>query len=158
MLPPSHYHITGVKKDFHRTNKVVAMVAAIPMPMSELCDRLTISILKLRRLSDDQADKAMLRQQIDYYRNGIDERDTQLLSLIADLELENGLIWDAEHNIRKGLDADVPLEEIGRRALIIRDINMRRIAVKNSIAKHTGQAGFVDVKMNYARDSAEQYG
>jgi hypothetical protein len=126
---------------------------AIPMPMSELCDRLTISILKLRRLTDDQADKAALRKQIDYYRKGIDETDTQLLTLIEALERENGRIWDAEHNIRRGLDDAVPLEEIGRRALVIRDINMKRVAVKNSIAQHTGQAEFVDVKMNYARDA-----
>lgn len=127
---------------------------AIPMPMSELCDRLTIAILKARRLSDAQADKVALSRQIAYYRKGIDETDTHLLTLIEDLERENGRIWDAEHDIRKGLDTNASLAEIGRRALVIRDINMQRVAIKNKIAEHTDQAEFVDVKMNYARDAA----
>ena len=125
----------------------------VPMPMSELCDRLTIARLKQQRLSDEQASQKDLLAQIEYYLRGIDVSDFCLGDLVVELEKVNGKIWDAEHAIRKGLDDKVPLEEIGRRALVIRDLNMRRIAVKNAIANHTGQGEFIDVKMNYANGS-----
>jgi hypothetical protein len=129
------------------------MPQPIPMPMSELCDRLTIARLKLARLTEAQADHDAIRRQIQHYIQGVDTNDRPLWLLLESLEEVNGRIWDAEHSIRKGLDAHVPLEEIGRRALLIRDINMQRIAIKNAIAAHTGQAEFTDVKMNYARDA-----
>ena len=128
----------------------------VHMPMSELCDRYTIARLKQQRLSDDQANQFDLRAQVDYYKQGINDSDFHLGDLIVKLEKINGKIWDAEHNIRKGLDDEVPLEEIGRRALVIRDINMQRIAVKNEIAEYVGQAEFTDVKMNYARDAVSR--
>ena len=131
------------------------MPIPIPMPMSELCDRLTISMLKLKRLTAEEADHVALQQQIDYYNRGIDTTDWQLLQLLAELVEVNGQIWDAEHSIRKGLDDHSPMDEIGRRALVIRDINMRRIAIKNRIAQHTQQAEFTDVKMNYANMCCE---
>lgn len=36
---------------------------------------------------------------------------------------------------QKGTEANLPLEEIGRRAIKIRDWNNRRIALKNSMAE-----------------------
>lgn len=129
------------------------MPTAVPMPMSELCDRLTIARLKQQRLTSAQADQQDLNTQIAYYMQGIDCSDFVLNDLVHKLEKINGQIWDAEHNIRRGLDDEVSMEEIGRRALVVRDINMQRIAVKNQIADHCRQHEFTDVKMNYARDS-----
>jgi uncharacterized protein YdcH (DUF465 family) len=126
------------------------------MPMSELCDRYTIARLKQQRLPDDQARQSDLIDQINYYKNGINDADFHLGDLIQKLEKINGKIWDAEHNIRKGLDSEIPMEEIGRRALVVRDLNMTRIAVKNEIAEYTGEASFVDVKMNYATATRHQ--
>lgn len=126
------------------------------MPMSELCDRLTIARLKQQRLTATESIQSDLLAQIAYYTTGIDCSDFTLGDLIQKLEKINGKIWDAEHAIRRGLEDDVPLEEIGRRALVIRDINMQRIAVKNQIASHCGQAEFTDVKMNYAKDMDPQ--
>ena len=58
-------------------------------------------------------------------------------------------MWDAEHAIRKGQDENLGLEEIGRRAIHIRDLNRIRMKVKNDIIELTGD-GFKDCKMNYA--------
>jgi hypothetical protein len=60
----------------------------------------------------------------------------------------NGKIWDMESEIRKGLDAKLGLDEIGRRAIKIREANKTRVALKNEIAKKT-KSGFEDVKMNH---------
>ena len=45
----------------------------------------------------------------------------------------NGRIWDLESAIR--MTDSLPLEEIGRRTIQIRNINRERIAMKNKIAE-----------------------
>ena len=122
----------------------------IAMPINELCDRLTIAQLKMARLDDDQIDKPGLQKQIEYYETGIDPGNSRLGFLITDLHAINGKMWDAEYDIRKGLDADLGLEEVGRRAIHIRDLNRTRVEIKNQIAEHVGQDEFKDCKMNHA--------
>lgn len=125
-------------------------VKEIAMPISELCDRLTIAQLKLERLSDDEINKKELQKQIEYYESGVDMDRPRLVSLVIDLHKINGQMWDAEYAIRKGLDNDLGLEEIGRRALKIRDLNRVRVSVKNEITEIVGQPEFKDCKMNHA--------
>ena len=60
----------------------------------------------------------------------------------------NGQIWDLEADIRNGKEGLLGLEEVGRRALKIRDLNAERIRLKNEIAKEHG--GFVEYKHNHA--------
>jgi len=125
-------------------------IKPIAMPICELCDRLTIAQLKLERLPDDEIDKAGLQKQIEYYGTGVDMTRSKLRRLILDLHEINGKMWDAEYAIRKGLDDDLGLKEIGRRALKIRDLNRVRVAIKNQITELVGQPEFADCKMNHA--------
>ena len=125
-------------------------VQPIAMPICELCDRLTIAWLKKARLSDGQIDQNGLQKQIDYYQSGVDDSNAALRSLVMDLHSINGQMWDAEHAIRSGLDDDLELDEIGSRAIHIRDLNRERVAIKNNIAELAGQPEFKDCKMNHA--------
>lgn len=125
-------------------------VKKIAMPIAELCDRLTIAQLKLERLSDDEINKSELQKQIEYYESGVDTKNKVLVKLVLDLHEINGKMWDAEYAIRKGLDEDLGLKEIGRRALKIRDLNRVRVKVKNEITDVVGQPEFKDCKMNHA--------
>jgi hypothetical protein len=125
-------------------------IKPIAMPISELCDRLTIAQLKKERLSDDEINKAGLQKQIEYYESGVDMDRPKLVSLVLDLHKINGQMWDAEYAVRKGLDDDLGLEEIGRRALKIRDLNRVRVSVKNEINELVDQTEFADCKMNHA--------
>lgn len=131
-------------------------VQPVVMPICELCDRLTIAKLKLERLPDSELDKLGLRKQIEYYAAGIAWNDPKLSQLITDLAKVNGEMWDAEWAIRKGLDDDLGLEEIGRRALKIRDLNRVRISIKNQITHTVNQPEFADCKMNHASTSQNQ--
>lgn len=124
-------------------------VKAIAMPICELCDRLTIAQLKYERLPDDELDKQGLRKQIAYYWSGVDPRNIPLQNLIVDLREINGQIWDAEWAIRKGLDDRLGLEEVGRRAIVVRDLNRQRVALKNQITSLVNQDEFADCKMNH---------
>lgn len=128
----------------------MSKVKPVAMPICELCDRLTIAQLKLHRLPDTEIDKAGLQKQIEYYETGIDANNIKLRDLIFDLYEINGQMWDAEYDIRKGLDDDLGLTEIGRRALKIRDLNRTRVAVKNQITELVDQPEFKDCKMNHA--------
>lgn len=121
----------------------------IPMPICELCDRLTIAVIKLERLPDDEINKQLLTRQIEYYQNGIDYENAKLTELIDELLTANKNMWDAEHDIRKGLDGNLGLEEIGKRAIKIRDLNRKRVAIKNRIADEVSQPEFKDCKMNH---------
>lgn len=126
------------------------MPSPVIMPIAEVCDRLTIAVLKLERLGSDQIDLDLLSRQIVYYRKGLDYSKPEMVKLVAELHTINGLMWDAEHEIRKGLDDNLGLEEIGRRALLIRDLNRKRIKIKNDITVLCNQPEFVDCKMNHA--------
>lgn len=128
-------------------------VKTIPTPIAEVADRYTIAKLKLERLPEEECPKAELQRQVDFYAEGLDHHDQILMTLVGELYRINGLMWDAEFAIRQGQDEGLGLDEIGRRALHIRDLNKERMAVKDEIVTHTGE-GFKDCKMNsktYAR-------
>ena len=126
------------------------MVKPIITPVPEVADRYTIALLKIERLGSDEIDMDEMRKQIDYYREGLKLEDPELAQLVENLYEINGEIWNAEYAIRKGQDDNLGLEEIGRRALKIRDLNRIRMKVKNDIVELTGD-GFKDCKMNYTK-------
>ena len=60
----------------------------------------------------------------------------------------NGKIWDTEGDIRRGVD--MPLEEVGRLALIVRDLNQIRNGIKGEIVDKFAE-GFKEIKVNYRK-------
>ena len=119
-------------------------------PIPEVADRYTIALLKSERLDTTEIDPDDMQRQINYYRSGLDLDNPNLNDLVNELYKANASIWDAEHDIRKGQDEDLGFEEIGRRAIRIRDLNRIRMKVKNDIIDLTGD-GFRECKMNYAK-------
>jgi len=119
-------------------------------PTPEVADRYTIARLKLERLGSDEIDVEEMKKQIDYYKQGLDLDCQELAELVDKLYHINGLMWDAEYAIRNGQDENLGLDEIGRRAIKIRDLNRERMKIKNDIIDFTGD-GFKDAKMNYAK-------
>jgi hypothetical protein len=116
----------------------------IKMPISEIADRLSICRLKQERTPED------LREEIKLYENevsnyvGIDRYIDQLYDI-------NGEIWQLEADIRRGREKEIGLEEVGRRAVLIRGWNRQRIVVKNQIVEEFGE-GFKDIKINHGSD------
>ena len=123
------------------------MAKPIITPVPEVADRYTIALLKIERLDASEIDVPEMQRQIDYYKEGLDLDNPDLADLVDKLYHVNGLMWDAEHAIRKGQDEGLGLEEIGKRAIHIRDLNRDRMKVKNDIIDLTGD-GFKDAKMN----------
>jgi hypothetical protein len=65
------------------------------------------------------------------------------------LHIVNGNIWALEADIRDGKEEFMSLQEVGRRALAIRDKNRKRVAIKNEIVAISGE-GFPDLKTQHA--------
>ena len=102
------------------------MTDQIITPLPEVVDRYTICQLKLERLDHTQIDIDSMKDQLEYYKKGIDFTNTQLIKLSKDLYNINGRIWDTEGSIRAGLDDELGYDEIGKRAVQVRDLNRVR--------------------------------
>ena len=117
------------------------------MPLSEILDRYTITKLQSERTSEDVSD------ELRTYKKEIENPDyvaklNKIVSFIDRLYEINGELWDTEGGIRKGID--MPLEEIGRLALQVRDLNCKRNEIKAEIVD-TFSEGFKEIKINYKK-------
>jgi uncharacterized protein YxjI len=114
-------------------------------PISEILDRYSIALLKKERLQiDNDQELNDLSMEIDNYR----KTNTVVDEYIINLKEINGKIWDLEFDIRKGKEGELGLEEVGRRALLIRENNKIRVGYKNDIVE-IFNVGYKDIKMNH---------
>jgi hypothetical protein len=107
--------------------------------LGELYDRISILHLKQSRLGLLlKEEERAIADAIEQYRQiGIEANN----DLIGELTRVNEAIWDLEAVIRRGLSAKLPMNEIGKRAVKIRDLNERRADLRNRINRETG-SGF----------------
>lgn len=111
------------------------------MSDGDLADKYTILSLKKIHGAEPGIDG-----ELTLYRTAMSEAriDPKLIQELFD---KNKAIWKLEAAIRAGRDSDMTLEEVGRRALAIRDMNRDRIAVKNKINLAAGDPA--EVKINH---------
>ena len=112
------------------------------MQIGEIADRYSILLLKLERTDLN------IKQELIQYSNAI-KNYTGISEWVEKLREINGRVWDLEADIRQGKEGKLGLEEVGRRALKIRDINNERVACKNEITKIYNE-GFIETKSNHA--------
>lgn len=113
------------------------------LPLLELIDRLCIARLKWEKTGENQ-------EELDWYENEWRVyRDNQDLQQICkDLEGIHKIIWDLEAEIKQGVEDKLSLEEIGRRALLIRNWNNQRIHLKNKASIIVGSV-VKEIKRNH---------
>ncbi|MDO8430313.1 MAG: hypothetical protein Q7S73_03025 [bacterium] len=124
------------------------------MPLSEILDRHSIVRLKIERLSPVQKNaEPLLQREFAAYSAAIEDFHKKNIEVkkewLEGLYKINGRCWDLEADIRQGKEKKLGLEEVGRRALLLRDINSERVALKNKITKESG-LGFPEIKTNHA--------
>ena len=101
-------------------------------PIIELVDRYSIARLKFKRSNGNQA-------ELDFYTEQLEPHDlTKISSELEELHNIHSRIWDLEALLKSGLESEISLEEIGRRAIEIRNWNHRRIELKNRMADILG--------------------
>ncbi len=122
------------------------------MKMSDILDRWTI--LRMKARFDEDARKELSLFDAEYIKMQSHRMASTLNTLTVDLMEANAKIWENEASIRKEFSndptagQDLDLEEIGRRAIIIRNHNKLRIEAKVKIDKILGN--FPDNKVNHA--------
>ncbi len=109
------------------------------MQDGDVLDRLSIVLLKLAHANKEQ--RPMIHSELVTLWHAMSEMGVVPMAF-CDLALVNAEIWELESDIRKG--NDMPLEEVGRRALLIRDANKRRVEIRNKMMQ------FKDIKMEHA--------
>lgn len=104
---------------------------AFKLALIELVDRYCISKVKLDILKNNQEEYDFYREQLvtEFDISSIEEDLNELTEI-------HRKIWDMEDDFKKCVvEHKYPLDEIGRRAILIRDINIDRYAIKNRIAE-----------------------
>jgi|TARA_A100001201_G_scaffold59399_2_gene56872 hypothetical protein len=126
------------------------------MPISEIIDRYTISKLKSERTNED------VSHEVNSYSEEIGQYNAEEVTPYVEKMYEiNGTLWDYETRMRKLMDSrngtgpvvdanDLPLAEIGKLALLVRDLNGTRNGVKSEIVEKFSE-GFKDIKINYVK-------
>ena len=101
-------------------------------PVIELVDRYVIAKLKLVKTQANQAEFDFYSQQLSAFDlSKIDDKLNELY------EIHNS-IWQLEADLKSGQEQNLELAEIGRRAILIRNCNNKRIAIKNQLADILG--------------------
>lgn len=108
------------------------------VPLSDITDRFSILILK--------------------WINGVDvkpelmayAKECKITEEFFDILRVNAEIWNLEADIRQGKEGVLGLEEVGKRALAIRNKNRDRIEIKNKIAAIAKT--FQEVKVRHASE------
>jgi NOL1/NOP2/fmu family ribosome biogenesis protein len=98
-------------------------------PVIELVDRLAIAEVKWQRTRAN-------REELEWYRQQMAEFDQSvILQDMHTLQQIHNEIWELEKELKSGQEHKLGLEEIGRRAIEIRNLNNKRIRLKNQMAK-----------------------
>lgn len=120
------------------------------MQISDIMDRMSILQLKEERLTLILIEAADYRAFYQRYVKGVNIATRgKLDTLLMNLYVINGKIWDLEADIRQGKEGILGLEEVGRRALAIRDFNGERIRLKNEITELVGEK-YKEIKIDHA--------
>jgi len=103
---------------------------SIFFPIIELLDRLVIAQIKMTKSGNEN------QAEYNFYIDQANQYDlSKVDQLLKDLEAVHLQIWSLESDLRKGLESNLGYEEIGRRAVEIRNWNNKRIQIKNQMAE-----------------------
>lgn len=112
--------------------------------LGEVCDKISILALKVFYGEEDAI------PELNYLTKGLDMIKWHPDMLVAALRLAemNTMIWNLENEMRKGGEDKFTIEEIGRRAIQIRDLNKKRVLYKNKLNEMSG-LGFREFKIRH---------
>ena len=113
-------------------------------PIVELIDRYTIAMVKFCKTNGEN------QEELNYYKVQIDQLPlSQIKDDIKRLQEIHEQIWSLESELKSGRENELSLEEIGRKAIIIRNWNNKRISIKNRIADKLGKDPVREIKREH---------
>ena len=112
-------------------------------PIIELIDRYVIAMLKCHKTQENQ-------EELDFYTDQLSSYDlTKIQTDLDQLYQVHSNIWALESQLRLGREGQLGLEEVGRRAIEIRNWNNKRIKLKNAMAEVLG-CNIKEIKIDHA--------
>lgn len=120
------------------------------MPVLELIDRLCIARVKHVRT------KGANQVELDWYERQFAQlpQSAELDEAIAAMTDIHHAIWDLEWQLKSGVEQMLSLQEIGRRAIAIRDFNNKRIGYKNTVARILNHP-VLEIKQDHLADGTQ---
>jgi hypothetical protein len=100
----------------------------------DVLDRLSILFLKVSH--DPSVIDKFQDEILDLFKEFKNISDEKREEIFVDLLGVNSQIWQLESDIRKGKEGEMTMEEVGRRAIAIRDLNRQRITLKNKVSRY----------------------
>ena len=101
-------------------------------PVIELVDRYAIAQLKFDKTQANY-------DELNFYKEQLKSYDLATIKPELDeLYSIHRQIWNLESELKSGVEHQLSLDEIGRRAIEIRNWNNKRVCIKNSIAEQLG--------------------
>ncbi|RDC61918.1 hypothetical protein [Adhaeribacter pallidiroseus] len=144
------YLNTFISKSGANTLRIsIFNIEKLVMPLPELIDRMAISELKIERISDNEC-----FQEYNSYTY-IYEFYKELGFVVTEEKYKelkdiHSRIWDLESDLRRGKEGILTKDEIADRTLLIRDLNRKRVHLKNVIAANYSFP--LEIKRNHASE------
>jgi uncharacterized protein YdcH (DUF465 family) len=92
-------------------------------------DRLAIAEIKWQRTQANH-------EELEWYQQQMQQLDVSLIAQhMQRLQDIHNSIWELEKQLKSGQEHQLSLSEIGRRAIEIRNLNNKRIQLKNQMAE-----------------------
>lgn len=115
-------------------------------PIIELVDRYCIAKVKQSMTGNANA------EEIEFYTVQLAHYDVSKISTELQQLIDiHKTIWNLESDLKSGTEENLPLEEIGRRAIEIRNWNNKRISLKNIMSEKLG-CSVREIKRNHASE------
>lgn len=115
-------------------------------PVVELMDRLAIAEIKFERT------KGANQVELTWYQDQAKSYDLSSIATEFDqLKTIHNDIWNLEADLKSGMEDKHPLEEIGRRAIAIRNMNNKRVALRNTMAEKLNDS-VREIKFDHASE------
>ena len=89
----------------------------------------------------------LYKKEVEY----IIKKNPEIQDNLDNLYDYNSRIWDLESDIRKGKEGNMTLEEVGKRALSIRNWNAYRVEEKNKVNAFFNE--FIEVKIDHSSEN-----
>ena len=113
-------------------------------PVIEIVDRYAIAVVKHEKTNGAN------REELDFYLAQMSLANINPLNeKVLELIKHHLYVWSLEDDFKKAKIDNLPLDEIGRRALHIRNIGYKRVELKNAIAESINIDSVREVKQDH---------
>jgi transcription elongation factor Elf1 len=134
--------------NFHFDEVQTPQKTNLKTPLPEAIEKVAITTLKLNGAPSD-TERHALEKEFDFYTKVVDAYRAEGVMVqdewVEELKEINSEGWKMEADITQGREDTLGLAEVGRRAILLRDRNKIRIALKKEIANEAG-LDFYEIK------------